>query len=1149
MNNQIIKSNNICNLFFGITTFCTVISSTNFVSAQITPDNTLPNNSEVGIEGNITKIEGGTTAGSNLFHSFEKFGVSTGAEVHFNNSVDIQNIFTRVTGKSISNVDGLIKANGAANLFLINPNGILFGQNARLDIGGSFVGSSAESLIFPNNLEFSAVNPVDKPLLSVNVPLGLQYGKNPGNISVKGDGEGIRKSSEIIDTQNGLRVKPDKTLGLIGGDMNLEGATLKTAGGRIELGSVKGDLVNIISIEKGFSFGYDAVKNGGDINLSQQAAVDTSGEGAGDIQVWGKNIKLVGDSQIETSTLGSENGGNLVVNAQDSVEIIGTSSSIFSVLVATVYPEATGNGGNLTINTQNLLVRNGGGVGTTTLGKGNSGNLNINALKIELIGTNIEDNKSNIILSRGGLSTSSQPIKIENEGQVTINPDKLLGDAGDLTINTDSLIVKDGAQISTATSGSGKGGNLNINARDIQLIGSTKVNGIPIASGLFSSSEPVLINQGTEVTFDFNTLLGNAGDLNINASSLTVKDGAQVSTFTSGNGNSGNLKIITNKLLVENGGIIYSSTFGEGKGGNLTVDAQKVELIGGDSDDIFSDILLFNTGLSTSSRPIIEVENSEKLTFDINKKLGNAGNLEITIQSLLVKNGAQITTNTRGKGNAGNLTVNAKNVKLIGRTSDNLISSRLSATARPALPINEEREATFNTPQLGDAGNLNINTDTLLVEEGAFVSTQTLGKGDGGDLNINADDIQLIGTNPVNGDIIGGLTTSAGGEGIGNAGNLTINTNSLLVKDGAQVSTITTGKGKSGNLTVNARDIQLIGTTPNAQFSSGLFAQSQPLTVINSEGKLVLDIDSNKLLGDAGNLNINADTLLVKDGAVVSVDSLGEGIAGNIDINADSVQLDKGNIFAITFFTNGGNINLDIADLLLMRNGSQISSTSGSRSATGDGGNININSPNGFIVATPNQNNDITANAFQGKGGRVKIDAAGIFGMNSVSRNELEKLSPDDLNPYQLPTNDITAISQQNPDLSGFIEIITPEISPENALTQLPTTPVDTTITNTCSNKNYAQSSFTITGKGSLPPSPFEPLTGRVNQTKLATLDEVEETKLEPRSSRQINKKPEIKQIVEAQGWIRNKNGEIFLVANPPQNNNYQTQSNSNNCS
>ena len=185
MNQKINKTNLICNLIFGITTFSTIISSTNIVFAQITPDKTLPNNSEIGIEGNITKINGGTQREGNLFHSFEEFGVSTGGEAHFNNAVDIQNIFTRVTGKSFSDIDGLIKANGAANLFLINPNGIIFRNNTRLDIGGVFLGRSSEKIIFSDGLEFSAINPQQSPLLSVNLPIGLQYGTNLTNIIVE----------------------------------------------------------------------------------------------------------------------------------------------------------------------------------------------------------------------------------------------------------------------------------------------------------------------------------------------------------------------------------------------------------------------------------------------------------------------------------------------------------------------------------------------------------------------------------------------------------------------------------------------------------------------------------------------------------------------------------------------------------------------------------------------------------------------------------------------------------------------------------------------------------------------------------------------------------------------------------------------------
>ncbi len=149
------------------------IALNNTVQAQVVEDNTL--STEVNSENNRAfTVNAREQKGDNLFHSFSEFSIPNNGSVLFNNALTIQNIITRVTGASVSNINGLIQSNGTANLFLLNPNGIIFGAGARLDIGGSFIGTTAESLVFPD-ATFST-KPNSKPLLSVNVPLGLQFG-------------------------------------------------------------------------------------------------------------------------------------------------------------------------------------------------------------------------------------------------------------------------------------------------------------------------------------------------------------------------------------------------------------------------------------------------------------------------------------------------------------------------------------------------------------------------------------------------------------------------------------------------------------------------------------------------------------------------------------------------------------------------------------------------------------------------------------------------------------------------------------------------------------------------------------------------------------------------------------------------------------
>ncbi|MCT7959706.1 filamentous hemagglutinin N-terminal domain-containing protein [Laspinema sp. D1] len=232
------------------------------VQAQIIPDATLPVNTTVTRQGGANIINGGTQSESNLFHSFQEFSLPTNTQVIFDNALDVENIFSRVTGSSISNIDGLIQVNGSANLFLLNPNGIVFGPNAQLNMGGSFLASTADRLNFADGTSFSTLPTETVPLLTVSLPVGLQMGPNPGKIIVQGPGnnltltEPVRGSILRENRPNGLQIQ-DKTLALIGGEVELIGGNLTAVGGQIELGSVGANSQVMLTFASPFwEFGY-----------------------------------------------------------------------------------------------------------------------------------------------------------------------------------------------------------------------------------------------------------------------------------------------------------------------------------------------------------------------------------------------------------------------------------------------------------------------------------------------------------------------------------------------------------------------------------------------------------------------------------------------------------------------------------------------------------------------------------------------------------------------------------------------------------------------------------------------------------------------------------------------------------------------------
>lgn len=659
---------------------CYLMSITPVVAQQVAGDGTLPTTvtSPDGLNFTITE---GQRAGGNLFHSFSQFSVPTGGSALFNNPSDVENIFGRVTGGSVSNIDGLIQTNGTANLFLLNPSGIIFGPNAQLNIGGSFVASTASAVKFSDGTEFSASNPAVPPLLTISVPIGLQYGTTAAMIRVQG---------------STLTVQPDRTLALMGGNMAVEDAQLRAESGRVELGAVSGaGTIGLTLAQNQIQLNFPEGISRSDISLTNGARVETSGLGGGDIQLVGRRITLQ-DSRVETTTLGEQAGGNLTVDASESVELISNeateqfSSGLFADTTS------TGAGGNLSITTEQLMIKGEARVSAATFGAGPGGNLTIKAAEsVELIGVD-----SNDFQLFTGLLTDA-------EGT---------GAAGELTINTSRLIVRDGAQVSAATFGEGAGGTLTVNATEsVELIGVSPSD--LLASGLFTAVQQ--------------SAMGKAGDLEVNTRRLIVRDGAQIFAGTLGMGDGGNLTVNasesvevtgvspifripsglfttveetatakagdltvnTGQLIVRDGAQIFAGTLGAGDGGNLTVNATESAEV---------------TGVSPSNEP------SGLFSAGDVTATGKAGNLRVNTDRLTVRDEAQVAVSNRGLGNAGNLEVQTRSI---------FLDNKATITATTAS---------------GEGGDIKLQAqDLVLMRHNSLISAEAGGSGNGGNIEID----------------------------------------------------------------------------------------------------------------------------------------------------------------------------------------------------------------------------------------------------------------------------------------------------------------------------------------------------------------------------------------------------------------------------
>ena len=742
-----------------------------FISTLLTLGITLPASSQVASDGTTTTtvnsignnftILNGIQRGNNLFHSFGEFSIPTGSSATFKTKGAIENIINRVTGGNISNIDGLIKANGSANLFLINPAGIVFGENARLDIGGSFLGTTAESIVFEDGFEFSAVNAQSEPLLTISVPLGLQMGSNPGKIEVQGSGHKLnrnRNTSFIRDARPvGLQVPSGETLALIGGDISLQGGNLTAEGGRIELGSVlESVMVELIPTSDGFTTGYDSVNKFGDINLSQTASVEVSGEGGGNIQLQGRQISVLDESVIIASTLGGRDGGLFSVKASESVEIIGNRSlidfSFFTGFFSEVEVGATGNAGNINIDTPQLSLSGLSRISVITAENGNAGNINLKVNNLDIRDLGLISLDSFADGNAGNLSINAADSVSLNDGFI-VSTVLQGGDGGEINIITPQLSLLDFSLITSNTTGNGNPSKINLKVDNLTLRDGSQITTSTAGYADADAGDiTVIATESVEISgtgffsIDVNQSFRRVSGL--------FSDSRILST---GNGNGGNVEIITPKLEILEGGILSVSTLGSGNAGNIIIRAEEI----------------------TVAEPIVNVDGNVTglLTNVGTRGSGNGGSLDIEAKRLNIYNGGQINASTDGAGNAGIIDIRADKIDLSGESSDGLFRSAITSNST----------TNFN------AGSINLNSNQINVRDGAQISVSSLSGGDAGNLNLNSDTISLDNQASLKADV-------ASGE----QGNINLTSKFLLLRNGSNITTDATGTANGGNITINS---------------------------------------------------------------------------------------------------------------------------------------------------------------------------------------------------------------------------------------------------------------------------------------------------------------------------------------------------------
>jgi filamentous hemagglutinin family protein len=792
------------------------------VSAQITPDGST--STTVTTQGDRSVIQNGQVEGNNLFHSFSDFSLPNGGEAAFDNAATIENIISRVTGGRISDINGLISANGTANLFLINPAGIVFGDGASLQIGGSFLGSTADSILFPNDVEFNA-NSNTTPVLTINAPIGLGLRDNPAEIRVEGAN---------------LTVGAGESLTLLGGNVSLDASNLTAQDGQIAIGGLtEAGTINLNEI------GIDLTDDLAQADLSfSGVSLDVAGNGSGAIAVKGNNIELAGNSIFNAGinpnqSAGNVTPGNIAIAATGDINLNGN-----SIIRNNIATGGIGDVGGINLNAANIFLNGDSRISSTVQGEGNTGGVTVDVGdRLALDGSEINarvvesgvGNAGNIQIKANSVTSNNSDIFSQILGN---------GNAGSLTLDvTENIsLVNSIFQSKVNPEGIGNANNVTINAGSLssdagQILADS--NGIGDAGNVLIDVEgDVSLNNDTVILSKVSNGEGNAGDVNINSDRLLL-DGRSFIISNTGDrdltinsiGNAGNVNVNSRIVTLDNFSQITSNALSnaEGQPGNVQIDTNTLTIAGGSNVNALT-------------------ENN----FD-------GGTVTINAENIDLNTGGKIVTGTNSAGNGGSIVLNvAENININGENAPTQAEPFIEQILQ-ALEPETGLFANATANATGDGGSIQVsNPEAINVFNNGTISVASEGTGNGGILFLQSNDLTLDNQGVVeaftnNGtggnielqvaDIIfmrdNNNLISAQAANAANGGNLTIDTNFIVAFPNQNNDILANAQaGNGGNINITAES--LLGIEERA---------SQPVNSTN-------DIDASSEFGLDGQVSI-----------------------------------------------------------------------------------------------------------------------------------------------------------------------------------------------------------------------------------------------------------------------------------------------------